>query len=147
MAESETAMPQRHCHTSMLRDERGSLLVELALIAPMLVLITVATIDFGRILWVDTTLEPAAKESSRFASIRGAESFNPATNSDIDSFARSRAVGVDPGGLTVTVTWSPNNSSGSAVRVRLSYQYEFLLGSLLPLDPLQLEGAASYVVL
>ena len=58
-----------------------------------------------------------------------------------------RLIGVDPGEVNVTVTWTPSNSSGGTIFIQLDYQYNFLIGGLVGLDPIALQGDSAMVVL
>ena len=51
----------------VLRDCTGSNLVEAALITPLLVLLTLAIVDFGSMFYVYLALEHGVSEASRFA--------------------------------------------------------------------------------
>ncbi|MGF1611421.1 MAG: TadE/TadG family type IV pilus assembly protein [Kiloniellales bacterium] len=127
--------------------QSGAALVEFAFAAPIVILLTIGTFDLGRAVWLDVTLQHAAKEAVRFASLRGSESLSPASDADIEAFVLGRAVGVPAAALAIDVNWSPNNSSGSTVQVNLSYGYESFLQSWLPIRPWLLQGSASRIVL
>lgn len=126
--------------------QSGSALVDFAFAAPILILLTIGSFDLGRAVWLDVTLQHAAKEAVRFASLRGSESLSPASDDDIKAFVRSRAVGA-PSDMTIAVSWTPNNSSGSTVRIVLTYRYASFLQAWLPIEPFHLEGSASRIVL
>lgn len=132
---------------ALQRCRRGSALVEFAFVAPILILLSFGTFDLGRAVWFDVTLQHAAKEAARFASLRGSESISPVSESDVETYVHSRAAGIPSAGLVVNVSWLPDESSGSTVQVELTYQYEFFLQGWLPIGPLQLQGSASRIVL
>ena len=46
------------------RDQRGSPAVEFALVAPILVLLTVGILDIGRVMMTATTLESVARDAA-----------------------------------------------------------------------------------
>ena len=76
------------------RWRRGQALAEFALISPVLFLLFFGVLDFGRAIYVQSTLNQAANEAARVA-IRG-EPPNYAMPSDVDveTAAKDHAVGV-----------------------------------------------------
>lgn len=51
------------------RGERGTALIEFALILPLLLVVTVAVVDFGRAFFVKNVLEQAAREGVRLRAV------------------------------------------------------------------------------
>lgn len=129
-----------------LRDRRGNSLLQFGFIAPIFFMAMMGTIDFGRAMWMSSTLQHIASEGSRFAAVRGAGNPTPATVSDVTNFVRGRAVGLDPATLNINITWSPDNTSGSTVTVQVDYPYEYLMIGFLPLDPIQMSFASTMVI-
>ena len=130
-----------------LRDRRGNAAVEFAFVAPIVLGLTVGTIDVGRLVWSASVLDHMAREATRYASVRGSESAAPVSESDLESYVHNRVIGMNPNDVVVTVTWSPSNASGSTVAVQLDYQFTFFLSGLVGLDPIQLQGDSVMVVL
>lgn len=128
-----------HGAPAFLRDRRASAIVEFGFAAPIIILVILGAIDFGRVMWTMTTLAQTASETSRYAAIRGAEKPIPATVEQIEAFAKNRAVALDSTKLGVSVNWNPNNTAGSKVTVQVTYPFEFVMIGFLPLDPLQLK--------
>jgi Flp pilus assembly protein TadG len=135
--------PLRH----FLRNRRGTAAIEFAFVAPVLFALTIGTIDVGRLVWSASMLHHMAREATRYASVRGAESNNPVTYADIETYVKNRIIGMPGNEVTVTTTWAPNNNPGGTVQVQLDYTYSFLLGKAVGLDPLAIEGESSMVVL
>ena len=131
----------------MLRDTRGVAAVEFAFAFPILILLLVGTLDIGRALWTASTLDHAAREGARYASLRGAESRYPASDAEIQAFVRNRAIGIDPSGLAVSVAWAPNRYSGGTVTVQVARPFGFLLTGFLDFSPFELTGEATMTVL
>ena len=131
---------------ALFPDCRGLTAVEFALLTPALLLTATGLIDFGRAMLVNASLKHVAAESARFAAIRGAEATSPATETDIVDYAKGRAVGVPSDDVTVTVTWTPNNSSGSSVTIDLTYPFALLSVGFLPVAPLQLSHSSTMVI-
>ncbi len=131
----------------LLRDTRGVAAVEFAFAFPVLLLLLVGTLDIGRALWYVSTLDHAAREGARYASLHGAESLYPASDAEIQAFVRDRAIGINPSNLTVSVAWAPNRYSGGYVRVQVAQPFGFLLTGFLDLSPLDLTGESTMTVL
>ena len=55
--------------------------------------------------------------------------------------------GVPANEVIVTTNWSPNNNPGGTVAIQLDYQYNFLIGGFVGLDPLALQGESQMIVL
>ena len=136
----------RKCLT-FIRDRRGNSTVEFAIIGPILFILTIGIIDVGRLVWSASALSHLARETTRYASVRGAGSLVPATQSELETFVADRLIAMEPGDLTVAVSWSPNNLPGGTVQVQLDYDFTFLLGGLVGLDPIQVRGDSAMVVL
>jgi Flp pilus assembly protein TadG len=89
-------------HRSRRPPTRGQALVELALIAPMLVILLLGAIDLGRVWYGQITVENAAREGAMEASI------NP------DSYAAGQPCDVDDNRVVCRVI---NEADGSGVTV------------------------------
>ena len=130
------------------RDRRGTAMIEFAFVAPVLFALTIGTIDVGRLVWSVSMLHHMARETTRFASVRGTDANNPVDASDIEN----RLIGIPGSEVTIAATCvlaaaPPPCASGDTVQVQLDYTYSFLLGKLVGLDPLALQGESSMVVL
>lgn len=95
-------------------NRRGSYVVEFVLLLPVFLVLTIGTIDFGRAIYAYTTVAYAARQGTRYASVRGASSISPASASAVAAYVKDQVVGVD---ISVTTTWNPDNSRGSSVQV------------------------------
>ena len=82
------------------RDEAGVSIVEFALVAPVLILILVAILDFGRAVNAYVTVANAAREGTHYLS-----SHPTAAPSAIASAVRQRVVPLDPGQVTIDATY------------------------------------------
>lgn len=131
-----------------LADESGAPVVEFAIVAPFLMLITVGIIDIGRAVWTSTTLEHVAREGSRFASVRGAGHVAEATESSVETYVEGRATGLAASDVNVAVTWlGGDNSSGSSVTVQVTYDFNLLLGGFLQIDPIGFDSSSTMIIL
>jgi Flp pilus assembly protein TadG len=83
------------------RAARGQALVEMAMIAPILIVILITTIDMGRAAYIYVTLSNAAREGARSAILTGSPA---STNAAVVGAAQQLAVG-----LSLSAASCPNN--------------------------------------
>src|SRR5687767_3574299 len=91
------------------RHERGQAVVEFALIVPLLALLTMGVVDFGRIFYSYETLANAAREGARYCALHpgNASGTQSRVNGEVDGTVASvTATGCtnQPRGQPVTVT-------------------------------------------
>ena len=143
-------MPQ----TNARRDpRRGASMVEFALGFMLFLSLIFATFDLGGAVWTYTSVTHAAKQAVRFATIHGAE--NPVTKNGsnvtdetIKQIAKSAAPGLDPEQMRVRITWLPDNTRGSNVKVDVAYNHSFVVGGLLGLaDAIKVERSSTMLVI
>jgi Flp pilus assembly protein TadG len=128
------------------RSNRGSALVEFAFLIPVIFALVFGIIDFGRAMYSYHFVSNAAREASRWASVRGSTctgfpSACPASSSDVANYVVSIApAGIDSSSsrLTVNPGWpaastnppvcaSYSNHPGCVVQVQITYQFNFIL--------------------
>lgn len=113
----------------MIRDEKGQSLVEMALLLPVLLLLMVGMIDFGRVLYAYSYLHLAAQETVRLGGLGK-------NDREIVQFAKDYVQLEEAAQLSVTI--SPpdtERSSGEYVTVTLEYPlklYTPFLSEILP---------------
>ncbi len=129
------------------RDRRGVAALEFALVAPALFLLTVGIIDVGRMMWTTSTLDHAAREGVRYATVHGAQSVQPTNEAEVQAFVADRAIGVDPANLSVSVNWSPDSNPGGTVTITVGYQYKSLLVGFIIRDPITFQSVSSLSIL
>jgi Flp pilus assembly protein TadG len=103
----------------MRRDERGQSLVETALILPVLLLLLVGILDFGRIMYSYAHLHMAAQETVRMGGLGK-------NDTEITSFAKDYVQLNEVDQLKINI--SPGDSSrdaGDYVTVKLEYPFQF----------------------
>ena len=153
---------------STRKAERGSELLEFGLIVIVLFAMIFGIIDFGRALLAYHFVANAAREATRYASVRGGACNTqvppvtdcPADQSSIQAYLRGDAtgIGVDPNQLFVTANWplqpsspvvcsSPSsaNSPGCTVQVGVSYTFNFLF-PLLRASSLNMSSTSAAVI-
>lgn len=128
------------------RNRRGAAVVEFALGAVALIVVSLGAIDFSMAMWTTNTLKQVATAGGRFAAIRGAEKPYPASESDVVAYVRDQAAGLNPNKLLIDVSWSPNNTQGSRVTVTVGYDFNFVAMGFLPLAPIRIEKSATMTV-
>jgi Flp pilus assembly protein TadG len=112
------------------RDEGGGSLVEFAFVFTFLFLpLMYGALEFGRGLYIKSTITAAAREGVRYAIVHGSAS--GATVADttlIRSYVNTRTL-MSP--LTIATTFNPANTNtpGSLVKVQVSYSYTPVVGN------------------
>jgi Flp pilus assembly protein TadG len=131
--------------------ERGSTLVETAIVLAVTLTLLFGIIDFSRLLFSYETLANAAREGARWAIVRGAtcaqsgesgEAACPATAAEIASYVQTQSLAqfmTNPSSIVVTTTWQNEtgcttftNSTtaagpGCQVTLNAAYTFKFLL--------------------
>jgi len=113
----------------MVKDQRGQALMEFALILPILILLVVGIIDFGRISYIYMNLHLTTQETVRLGGL-GKE------DTEIVQFARSHFTAGDSSSLEVQI--SPvqlQRKSGDYITVTLKYPVQYVtpfLSNILP---------------
>lgn len=137
-ADNETAMTLECKSTKRVR-EKGTALIEFTLVLPLLLVLTVAVVDFGRAFFIKNVLEQAAREGVRLRAVStGADS----------GLVRSRVMEVvAPANVTVTqlLIEGPVNRM---VRVKVTGQFNWIFPGVFNLmganftNPTSLTGEA-----
>jgi Flp pilus assembly protein TadG len=130
------------------RDRRGVAALEFALTGIPVLILLLATVEFGRLLADQYALSLGVERAARFAVVHGSQSTLPASGSDISAAFYAAAapfLGTTTSGVVVTVSFAPDNSPGSMVTV--SARYAFMPVTALEAIPaLTLSAAASYTI-
>jgi len=93
--------------------ERGQSLVEFALVLPVLILLLMGIVDFGRILSIHELISVAARDGARYASIDDTDiQVQTAIQSDTALIGNA---------MTWSISPSPTRNSGEATTVTVSY--------------------------
>ncbi|WP_400158604.1 TadE/TadG family type IV pilus assembly protein [Arthrobacter sp. BPSS-3] len=111
--------------------ERGAVAVEFALLAPVLVMLLLGIMEFGRAYNVQVSLSSAAREGVRVMAITN----NP---TGARTAVKNAAVAVQPALTDSNITVTPTVcTSGTQVTVKVSYTLSTLTGIA---GPFPLEG-------
>jgi Flp pilus assembly protein TadG len=114
-----------------LRNEKGAAAVEFALVVPILLLLLLGIVEFGRIYNAQMQLTAAARDGARVMSINSvpAQSADDATAAVI---ASASALHPDVTSTQIAISVSPSSTSvcapGSTATVTVTYPIQFLSG-------------------
>jgi Flp pilus assembly protein TadG len=124
--------------------QKGSVMIESAGVLLVFLLIIFGIMDWARVMLANNFVSYAAREATRYAIVHGSSSQHPAQLSDLTSLVKGQAAGLDSSKISVSATWSPNNSPGSTATVRVSYSFQ----ALAPYMPsnMNLSSASSMVI-
>ncbi|MGE5589961.1 MAG: TadE/TadG family type IV pilus assembly protein [Bacillota bacterium] len=101
------------------RDQRGQSVVEFALVVPILLLLVLGIMEFGRAYSTNLSLQNAVREGARLA-VTGS------TDAQVVQRVRDAAPTLDPVRLSVTVSPSTRRQ-GDNVTVTASYDFHYIV--------------------
>jgi len=128
------------------RNDLGAALLEFGLVMVVFFVFLFGVMDFGRALYTYHFVSNAACEATRYAIVRGADSSNPVTASEVTDYVKGiTPLGIDPNDLTVNTTWSPNNAPGSSVKVEVSDNFQVIMPMFKKYN-MTLTGASQMVI-
>jgi len=116
------------CIWQIAGDQRGVSIVEFAIIAPLLLTMTVGVIDFARMFYVRQGLEYATEEAARYFML------NPsAATATVTTELRGKMPGTMGPGVNVAYADTANCNSNSTVTcttITATYSFSFVVGYL-----------------
>ena len=109
-------------------NDSGSVAVEYALCLPYLLAFIYGIVEVSHFAYLQTTVANAAHDAVRYAVVHSTVSAQPAVAGDVTTFVNNELSSLGlltsgSGGTAVTVTYSPDNSPGSTVKVQISYPF------------------------
>jgi Flp pilus assembly protein TadG len=127
--------------------ERGTALVEFAIVSSALILLIFAIIDFARAVYTQDLIDYGARLGTRHAIVNGVASCAGGTPDPLLSYVSSLSPGINVSALTVKTTCpggntgcsstsSPFNGTGCLVTVKVSYTYQFLVPTVVTSIPM-----------
>jgi Flp pilus assembly protein TadG len=119
--------------------------MEVAIILPLLLLLTVGAFEIGRGVWTKHVLTNAAREAARYAAVRSVTSDDPATADKVKTRAKDAAVGLDTGALVVQTSWQNANVAGNTVRVSVTYSFHPAT-PLVPVKTIEMTSSSQRVI-
>jgi Flp pilus assembly protein TadG len=99
--------------------DRGAVAVEFALLLPLLLLILLGIIDFGRILNAQVTLTQAAREGARLVALG---------QPNVESRTQAAATGLSPVDVSIPSACAAGAGPSSNGVVQASYDFQFTPG-------------------
>ena len=130
----------------LLKDRSGTAFIEFGILASIFITLSFGIIDFGRMMWLNNTVEHVAAEGARYAAVRGSNKASPVNATQVTTYVQDRATGIPAADMNISVTWAPNNNPGGSVTVLVIYNYDYIIGSMLGFDPVDLEGRSTMIV-
>jgi Flp pilus assembly protein TadG len=149
-----------------LRGERGATLVEFAVVAPLLLMMFFAIVDFGTYFFIQHTVQFATREGVRLALVGGTLNDSEGgplgrKSSIVARIQEKAAIAMDPGELQISIypintsygdpdDWRDTQDAGSPgqyMRVRSRYEYPFitpLIRAMVPNGTLLVQAEATY---
>lgn len=112
------------------KEQKGAAIPELAIALPVFFMLFLGVVDFARAMWTYNTLDHAAREVARYASVHSQDSGAPVTLADITRYAKNRAVGLNPEFLKVDANYTPSNTTGATVQIDLVYDFKPVIAIL-----------------
>ncbi|MBI2845862.1 MAG: pilus assembly protein [Chloroflexi bacterium] len=109
-----------------LGGEKGQSLVELAFALPLLAIILLGAIDFGRVFYAYITIINASREGARYGSS------NPTDTTGIKDQVIAEATGtvtIDPNRITVTCDPSPCGEDSDSITVRVEADFDIIVAA------------------
>jgi hypothetical protein len=124
-------------------NQKGSAMVEFAVVVVLLLVMLFGIIEFGRALYTYHFLSNAARDATRWASVNGAACGSdgscpngPASVDTLGTYVQGIAPpGIDPTKITTRPTWPGNgtaactsvpNGPGCPVKIEVSYNFDFI---------------------
>jgi len=137
-----------------VRSQRGSNLVEMAIVLPLLLLLLAGVVDIGRMFNNYIIVANAAREGARLAArlpcyVENATQRALLRSAIVDAVIQEAAdsgISLESGNVSI----NPDPAGGCAdagypIRVTVVYQYDTLLGSIIGIDSLTLPSSTAMV--
>lgn len=108
-----------------MKSEKGASMVEFALVLPIMILLLLGIIDFGRVFHAYLTIDHAGREAARVASIG---KFSEVVGTAVTKSGNL----ITENDVTVDYSDSEKKSRGSTVEVKINYEIKFLTPIIQP---------------
>jgi Flp pilus assembly protein TadG len=115
--------------------ERGAVLVEAALVLPILLMLILGIVDFGRAYSAKQALTHATREGVRVYAVT--QDHSKAANAFWDG-----ATSLDPTRVTAEIPEDDACKPGEPVEVSAEYEFDFVAPYFWPLGPLTIDSTA-----
>ena len=104
------------------RDDGGTL-IEIALVLPIALMFTFGAILLCIFLYCYGSATYASRAAIHYAEFHGAASLHPCAATDLTAIVAGYLTAIPASATTVTSTWSPDNTSGSTVTIKVALAY------------------------
>lgn len=134
------------------KNSEGSTLVEFGLTILILLIFIAGIIEMGRLVLAYTTVANSARAGARYAIVHGGDLTSGASGPGNDAAVKTVVKNFAGAGTIsladsdITVTYSPNNSAGSTVTVKVVYTYSPMFGYFSGLLGVRLGSASQGVI-
>src|SRR5260370_41309092 len=132
--------------------EEGAVAVEAAIIMPVLLLLMISSVEFGRAFWSYHRMLLAVEEAARYAMVYNPTNYDPSTNtiptvtcpgvSTVNvancAVARANAYLSAYGATGVNVSSTEDTATPPNLTITATYTFDFILPALLPYGPINL---------
>ena len=116
------------CRRNGWANADGGAILEVALVAPVLMLLVLGAMQFSIVLFGYCTMSFATRNAVRFASLHSSSSLGPATTASVQaSVTQWLWTGTKTAPPTVTVSWPSGNYVGYPVKVTSTQTYNVVL--------------------
>jgi Flp pilus assembly protein TadG len=119
------------------RSQRGQSLVEFAVLLPILILVTMGAVDFGRVFYAYTTIANAAYQGALCAA-QGATMCPAGATASVNSEIGGKL----PGGVTTTVA----ATAGPSFTVTVTYNFQTVTTAVLGTNAVPVRASATVAV-
>ena len=112
----------KRCRIRFHKDERGTAMVEFAIVAGLIFIpLVFGIIEFGRLVWAKNMVTAAAREGVRYAIVHGSSSGSVADSAAVATYVIGRTK-LSP--ITVRPSWTGTKEPGKdTATVAVSYTY------------------------
>ena len=113
-----------------MRKTNGSAVLEMALVLPLLIMLILGVVEFGRVLMVKQVIINAAREGARDGAIRLDDSGALSTALSVSqNYLTSSGVNIDPAVVNSSFV---TTGGSSAIQVTIAYDYSSSLTDWIP---------------
>jgi Flp pilus assembly protein TadG len=125
--------------------QRGSVMVEVALVATLFFALVFGVISIAYLVYAYNSVGFMAQQGARWASVRGNTSGSPTTPAAVKTYVLTQGTGLATTALNVTTTFTPDQNPGSTVKVVVTYSATPLVSTFLP-GTLNLTGSSAVAI-
>jgi Flp pilus assembly protein TadG len=105
------------------RNRNGAVAVEFGLVITAFLTVALGIVEIGRYAMMQQALIESVHTGGRYAMVHGSNSTAPATAASLESLVQNNSSVLKPTLVSVTVTFSPNNSPGSTISIVATYPW------------------------